>query len=140
MFLGEIVAKQIKILMKRFKFETENFHLISFSLGCHIAGYTGKAILRDLNKKLGRITGLDCSLQNFNKSIDQRLNENDAKMVDVIHTDSEIFGIDIPIGKVDCYPNGGNAQPDCGIMEIIKAFGDLDPLHQSELQFEFFFF
>lgn len=46
------------------------------------------------------------------------LGSDDAKFVDVVHTDSariwsEGFGLFNPIGDVDYFPNGGLDQPGC---------------------------
>lgn len=43
------------------------------------------------------------------------LNKNDAKFVDIIHTDRGIIGAPISSGHADFYPNGGRRpQPRCG--------------------------
>lgn len=47
-----------------------------------------------------------------------RLDQSDAKYVDVIHSDIEYFvnggfGLKKKIGHVDFYPNGGWDQPGC---------------------------
>lgn len=47
-----------------------------------------------------------------------RLDQTDAKYVDVIHSDISYFtqggfGLKQKIGNVDFYPNGGHSQPGC---------------------------
>lgn len=42
------------------------------------------------------------------------LNKDDARFVDVIHTDGGLYGIPISSGTVDFWPNGGvTLQPGC---------------------------
>lgn len=44
----------------------------------------------------------------------ERLNDDDAKFVDIIHTTKWVLGQHKPIGNIDFYPNGGNSkQPGC---------------------------
>ncbi|CAG9861971.1 unnamed protein product, partial [Phyllotreta striolata] len=71
---------------------------------------------------LGRITGLDPASplfrNNYLRENHKKLDRSDAKLVDVIHTDSspfltDGFGLYEPIGHVDFYPNGGQDQPGC---------------------------
>ncbi|KAG8039694.1 hypothetical protein G9C98_000423 [Cotesia typhae] len=88
-------------------------HLIGHSLGAHIAGYAGEK----LHGKIGRISGLDPAMPDFEKMpIHVRLDSTDAKLVDVIHTDSlriVRLGIYQPCGHLDFYPNDGDDQPGC---------------------------
>lgn len=50
-----------------------------------------------------------------------RLNKNDAKLVDIIHTCGGLLGLVEAIGHVDFYPNGGSLpQPGCGL-DIVGA-------------------
>lgn len=50
-----------------------------------------------------------------------RLSENDAKFVDVIHTDGGVLGFPFPLGDADFFPNGGiPLQPGCAEQEISK--------------------
>lgn len=37
----------------------------------------------------------------------------DARFVDVIHTDIQVYGYTHPCGHIDFYPNGGTNQPGC---------------------------
>ena len=62
--------------------------------------------------KIKRITGLDPAGPLFGHNASERLDKNDAEFVDIIHTD-KILGLDLPIGHVDFYPNGGESQPSC---------------------------
>lgn len=41
------------------------------------------------------------------------LSKNDAKYIEVIHTDSKCYGIEAELGHTDFYINGGNNQPGC---------------------------
>lgn len=48
-----------------------------------------------------------------NSEKNNRLSKNDAEYVEVIHTDTECYGIKHSIGTVDFYVNGGGNQPGC---------------------------
>ncbi|XP_055307103.1 lipase member H-A-like, partial [Sitodiplosis mosellana] len=43
----------------------------------------------------------------------ERLHREDAKYVEVIHTNGALLGMYNPIGTADFYPNGGFRQPGC---------------------------
>lgn len=50
-----------------------------------------------------------------------RLSYNDAKFVDVIHTDGGVFGYPWALGHADFFPNGGTPlQPGCVQEETSK--------------------
>lgn len=92
----------------------DNMHMIGHSLGSHLSGYAGYTLQKQFNLLLGRITALDPAEPLFTDTdILVRLDRNDAKFVDVVHTDTLPLtrgGLGMPtaIGHVDFYPNGGN--------------------------------
>ncbi|CAH2021052.1 unnamed protein product [Acanthoscelides obtectus] len=47
------------------------------------------------------------------ESLDELLDRTDANFVDGIHTNGRHLGVMTPVGHVDFYPNGGEAQPGC---------------------------
>ena len=59
--------------------------LVFLSLGCHLAGYAGKAFKKS-GSQIGRITGLDPAGPSFsNSAIASRLHFTDAKYVDTVN-------------------------------------------------------
>ncbi|KAI4461676.1 lipase [Holotrichia oblita] len=106
----------------------KNMHLISHSLGCHVAGFTGKKVYEIANRKIGRITALDPAAPIFDlfaMGPSNRLSKEDATFVDVIHTDGGMLGFNYPIGTVDFFPNGGTAvQPGCSLLKVDVKYED----------------
>jgi len=116
-----IENKYLKIeLIKQLNSETRainDIHCIGHSLGAHVCGFIGKMLINskdaDVSAIIGRISGLDPAgpcLENMDKT--RRLSISDALYVDVIHTSSN-FGLQMPLGHSDYYPNGGLKQDDC---------------------------
>ncbi|XP_018427682.1 PREDICTED: pancreatic triacylglycerol lipase-like [Nanorana parkeri] len=113
--VGAEVALGINIVVKNFGYAVGNVHLIGHSLGAHTAGEAGKRM-----RGIARISGLDPAEPYFqNTPIEVRLDPSDAKLVDVIHTDtgplvpSLGFGMSQVVGHLDFFPNGGVKMPGC---------------------------
>lgn len=56
----------------------------------------------------------------------KRLSPDDADFVDVLHTYTRetlgiSIGIQMPVGHIDVYPNGGDYQPGCGLSDVLGA-------------------
>ncbi|XP_030753741.1 pancreatic lipase-related protein 2-like [Sitophilus oryzae] len=96
----------------------DDIHLIGHSLGAHVVGVGGSKVK---DGKVGRITGLDPAGPGYGDiSEDLRLDPQDAKLVDVVHTFMRVIGITRPLGHVDFYPNGGRYQPGCPDINKLK--------------------
>lgn len=96
-----------------------NFQLIGHSLGGHVVGFAGKEVLKATGKKVDWITGLDPAGPLFEvpyQAKANRLSSDDARWVEIIHTDGGILGFLSPLGDSDFYPNGGAfIQPGCNL-------------------------
>lgn len=94
--------------------------IVGHSLGGQIAGFTGAA----LNGELGQIIALDPAGPLFTFptlfSIDERLDKSDAQWVQVLHTSSNILGVQIDCGHQDFYPNAGIVPQAGCILPIIS--------------------
>jgi hypothetical protein len=97
-----------------------NTYCIGHSLGAHLCGFFGKRIKKDLEKEhhLKKIVGMDPAgpiFQHNNENM--RLNKYDATMVEIIHTNTNLFGHKSNIGHLDFYINGGKKQWWCGLLK-----------------------
>lgn len=124
--VGAMMGYLIEKIVRKFEYEKKNVHLIGHSLGAHISGFCGKKT----GSAVGRITGLDPAGPGFAAvGSKDRLSNQDAHIVDIIHTDSskvgivDGFGLATPIGDYDFYPDGGFHAPGCGI-DPTKGFED----------------
>ena len=107
------------------KLTPAHYHLIGFSLGAHVAGFTGQEV-----QNISRITGLDPASPLFEGYPARvRLDPSDAQFVDVIHSNGDGFmrgglGSYTPMGHVDFYPNGGRVQAGCSSL-LLGALTDI---------------
>nr|XP_006013959.1 PREDICTED: endothelial lipase-like [Latimeria chalumnae] len=119
--VGKDIAHLLNWLQEKLHLSFENVHMIGYALGAHVAGYVGK----NINGTIGRITGLDPAGPMVEESeADKRLSPDDADFVDALHTYTrETLGVSIviqmPIGHIDIYPNGGDFQPGCGFNDFL---------------------
>ncbi|KAJ7423027.1 Endothelial lipase [Pitangus sulphuratus] len=109
--VGKTIAKLLDWLQENPLFQLENVHLIGYSLGAHVAGFAG------LDPAGPMFEGVDPS---------RRLSPDDANFVDVLHTYTRetlgvSIGIQMPVGHIDIYPNGGDFQPGCGLSDVLGA-------------------
>ncbi|KAJ8968062.1 hypothetical protein NQ314_002501, partial [Rhamnusium bicolor] len=105
-----------------------NIHFVGHSLGAHISGFAAKKINEITSERVSRISGLDPAGPHFREYAsvnEERLDKEDANVVDVIHTDAGTYGIDFPIGTLDIYVNGLRPQPGCLDNFNLMSFGDL---------------
>ncbi|XP_045538194.1 phospholipase A1 member A [Papilio machaon] len=111
--LGEETAKAMTKLLKG-GLSIDGLHVIGHSLGAHLGGFCCK-YLKSLGYKVPRLTALDAAYPGFYPALFLKpLSQQDARFVDVIHTDGGGFGAPMAIGHADFWPNEGRAkQPGC---------------------------
>ncbi|KAJ7335204.1 hypothetical protein JRQ81_013145 [Phrynocephalus forsythii] len=134
--VGKEVAKLLNWLQEKEGFQLQNVHLIGYSLGAHAAGFAGNYV----HGTIGRITGLDPAGPMFEGvEPNSRLSPDDADFVDVLHTYTRetlgiSIGIQMPVGHLDIYPNGGDIQPGCGFSEVLGAlaYGNIGEVVRCE--------
>lgn len=113
-YVGDFIVK----LMEDLEVAPENIHIVGHSFGAHVAGFAGKQVFKQLNRRIGRITTVDPARRPFENSLitksRERLFYDDAEVVVGVHTDAGFRGFVGPVGTIDFYPNGGKApQPGC---------------------------
>ncbi|GBP80728.1 hypothetical protein EVAR_57199_1 [Eumeta japonica] len=113
--LVRVVGEKLGVFLLHLKdlgLDADNLQLLGVSLGAHVVSHAAKHFHRQSGQKPFRISGLDPAGACFrNLPSDEKLNPNDAKFVDVVHTNIDGFGIAEPLGHVDFYANGGEYQP-----------------------------
>jgi len=113
-------------------------HCVGHSLGAHVCSFLGNALQSATGSKMFRLTGLDPAGPQFTTKLepgtltiykpiksaprDERLDETDAEVVDVIHTDGNQWGTLRPIGDIDFYV--GKSLQTLGTQQAGCASGD----------------
>ncbi|XP_078032935.1 pancreatic triacylglycerol lipase-like [Augochlora pura] len=109
--------------------------IIGHDLGGHVAGLSA----RYAKGKVDRVVALDPSLPHFALSVaGERVARDDAKYVEVLHTNGGVFGFEKAIGDIDFYPNGGGVQAGCksNTCSHLRAYKYFAESINSELGFE----
>ncbi|XP_049880939.1 pancreatic triacylglycerol lipase-like [Pectinophora gossypiella] len=107
--VGKVIADFINILISPFGYDPSLIRIVGVGLGGHITGIAA----RQVNGEIPHIIALDPSLIGWSHHPD-KLNADDAPVVEVVHATSGTMGYDYPLGDLDFYPNGGNNQVHCG--------------------------
>ena len=135
-YIGLATQKMLGCLERDQLRETHlEVHCIGHSLGAHVCGFLGNALEASTGSKMFRVSGLDPAGPQFTTELvpgtlsiykplesaprDQRLDETDAQVVDVVHTDGNQWGTMRAIGDVDFYVGKslqtlGTEQAGCG--------------------------
>lgn len=102
--------------------------LVGHSLGGQTSGFVGKIIKKKTEQTLPRIIALDPAGPYFDtRPEEKRLNKNDAKVVQVIHSDGGTFGFLKSCGSIDFFPNGGSSQPGCKRIDLLDITSVVEP-------------
>ncbi|XP_067127207.1 endothelial lipase-like isoform X1 [Centruroides vittatus] len=118
---GKEIAKMIEFLQNTANLKLSQVHLIGFSLGGQVAGFTGKRL-----NKVSRISAIDPAGVCFDAfPVKYRLNRTDADFVDLLITTAGEIGMVIPVGHINIYLNGGHIQPGCSGKVINRVRGDI---------------
>lgn len=123
--VGNEVAYFLNLLRHNKELNPEKIHLIGFSLGAHLVGVVGRLSYARYKfpSQIARITALDPAGPRF-ESFGGYVNKDDARFVDVIHTNGGNsfrkmqWGMRKAVGHVDFYPNGGLFQPNCAKFDL----------------------
>lgn len=98
------------LLHQDFGVPLQQLRLLAFADGAHLAGAVAEQVQQQLlGEQLAQITALDPS----SSTSSHLLSPQDARFVEVIHTNADALGTITPLGDVDYYPNGGREQPGC---------------------------
>lgn len=110
--VGNVVANFIDFLNMYTGIPFSSVSVIGHSLGAHVAGFSGKHVIRG---RLPTIVALDPALPLFSIANPAgRVSTGDAYYVESIQTNVGLLGFDAPIGHSTFYPNFGRLQPGCG--------------------------
>ncbi|XP_076253484.1 pancreatic triacylglycerol lipase-like [Rhynchophorus ferrugineus] len=109
--VGNYCATFLSQLLDILDYPLEYITVVGFSLGAHVSGIVGK----HFEGSLPLIIGLDPARPLIQLNTTSALHSEDAKYVQIIHTDAGSAGVQVSLGDSDFYPNGGNNQLGCSI-------------------------
>ncbi|XP_077504436.1 pancreatic lipase-related protein 2-like [Amblyomma americanum] len=124
-----LVGRQVSLLIQALilhhpkTVRASNVHLVGFSLGAQVAGFSGRHFINATGTKIGRLTALDAAGPLF-ETYEFQVSKEDASFVDAIHTTAGsnvlagLLGMESPFGDVNFYPNGGKSQPGCWFFDL----------------------
>ncbi|XP_011504234.1 PREDICTED: pancreatic lipase-related protein 2-like [Ceratosolen solmsi marchali] len=108
--ISMFTARALEDLAKAEILNVDTLHIVSHSLGSHLAGFLG----RFLSFTIPRITALDPANPLFYQLNAEHIDNSSAEIVDVIHTDGGMYGANPRTGTIDFFANGGiRPQPGC---------------------------
>lgn len=130
--IKQIGPKMAEVILDWFDegLNPETFFIVGHSLGAQMSGIIGRSVYKKSRgeTKIERISALDPAFPTFYPSLGTSpVNKNDAKFVDVIHTDAWLYGIPVSTGHADFWPNSGKTlQPGCPRRGMLLTLSDLD--------------
>ncbi|XP_076666410.1 pancreatic triacylglycerol lipase-like [Andrena cerasifolii] len=111
LMIGQYISQMIDFL-EAHGMKLSQLTVAGHSLGAHIAGLSARFAKREVHY----VVAMDPALPNFiTATAGQRVSRDDAKYVQVIHTNAGFLGFLSSLGHVDFYPNGGLKQVGCVI-------------------------
>ncbi|XP_051171415.1 phospholipase A1 VesT1.02-like isoform X2 [Leptopilina boulardi] len=107
--VGNHLGKLINFLYKH-GMNPNTTILVGHSLGSHVMGFAGQTATPNVNHTIG----LDPAWPLFvGLANGQRISDDDAHYVEIIHTNGGLLGTPTVTGDYDFYPNGGSFQNGC---------------------------
>ncbi|XP_043464783.1 phospholipase A1-like [Leptopilina heterotoma] len=107
--VGNHLGKLINFLYKH-GMNPNTTILVGHSLGSHVMGFAGQTATPNVNHTIG----LDPAWPLFvGLTNNQRISNDDAHNVEIIHTNGGLLGTPTVTGDYDFYPNGGSFQNGC---------------------------
>lgn len=120
--VGQLIARFLSAMVVRCETPAANLQIIAHSLGCHVAGFTGKAMNR-AGHRLGKITHLDPVGLCFGRLFSEpklRLSPDDALDTQAVHVSLNLFDNPLDGAQANFLVNGGRDQIGCGGQSELK--------------------
>lgn len=114
--VGKLIARFLSALVTQCGTPAGHLQIIAHSLGCHVSGFTGKA-MNAAGHRLGKIIHLDPVGLCFGRLFSEpryRLSAGDALDTQAIHVSLNIFDNPLDGAHANFLVNGGRDQPGCG--------------------------